>query len=114
MKMRDKDGRYPPGIHEKVSRVAQAGGKEPVKLSMAEMGTLGHLKHSGASKSPRWRYQSEAIRAMCVDCMGGEGPLDAKGEIERCTSVGCPLWPYRFGKGPEAASVRDRLIEEDG
>lgn len=36
-----------------------------------------------------------AIRAMCVNCMGGY-----VAEIARCTSKGCPLHPFRMGKNP--------------
>jgi hypothetical protein len=36
-----------------------------------------------------------AIRAFCVTCMGG-----MIAEIGRCTSTGCPLYPFRLGQNP--------------
>jgi hypothetical protein len=36
-----------------------------------------------------------AIRAMCVSCMGG-----MIAEVRRCTSLGCPLYPFRTGENP--------------
>lgn len=44
-----------------------------------------------------------AIRAFCIECMGGY--VD---EIERCTAPRCPLFPYRYGKDP-ARSERERV-----
>lgn len=35
----------------------------------------------------------KAIRAKCVECMGGY-----IAEISRCTSTLCPLYPLRMGK----------------
>jgi hypothetical protein len=104
MKKRDSGGRYPESIYVKVSRLASGRSAEPVKLSRGEMRTLGHVTQEGGQRSIY-----AAVRGMCVDCMGGAGPQDAKGEIERCTSVGCPLWPFRFGKRIETVSAR--LIE---
>jgi len=37
----------------------------------------------------------KAIRANCVDCMGGQMKL-----VKHCDLRGCPLWPYRLGKNP--------------
>lgn len=33
-----------------------------------------------------------AIKAFCVDCLGGQAKL-----VKGCTSKNCPLWPYRTG-----------------
>ena len=33
-----------------------------------------------------------AIKAFCVDCLGGQPKL-----VKGCTSKNCPLWPYRTG-----------------
>jgi hypothetical protein len=38
----------------------------------------------------------EAIRAKCVDCVGGEFS-----RITNCTITKCALFPYRHGKMPE-------------
>lgn len=42
----------------------------------------------------------KAIRAFCMDCMGGSKTAE-QGSIGSCRSKGrCPLWPFRFGKNP--------------
>ena len=33
-----------------------------------------------------------AIKASCVDCLGGQPKL-----VKGCTSKNCPLYPYRTG-----------------
>lgn len=33
-----------------------------------------------------------AIKAFCVDCLGGQPKL-----VKGCISKNCPLWPYRTG-----------------
>lgn len=33
-----------------------------------------------------------AIKAFCVDCLGGQPKL-----VKGCTSKNCPLYPYRTG-----------------
>jgi hypothetical protein len=104
MKSRDSQNQYDHDIQAKVSRLATGRSKEPVRLSKDEMRTLGHVTPEGGQRSIY-----AAVRSMCVDCMGGAGPQDAKGEIERCTSVGCPLWPFRFGK--RLGTVAKRLME---
>ncbi len=43
-----------------------------------------------------------AIRAMCVECMGG-----MIAEVNRCTSDGCALHPFRLGKNPFHALSKD-------
>lgn len=37
----------------------------------------------------------KAIRAFCMECCGGRSA-----DVRDCTSVGCPLKPFRFGKNP--------------
>ena len=37
----------------------------------------------------------KAIRAMCIECMGG-----MIAEVDRCTSKGCALYPFRKGENP--------------
>ncbi len=32
----------------------------------------------------------QAIKAMCIECMGMD-----RGEVARCTSYACPLWHFR-------------------
>lgn len=90
MKGRDGSNLYPPGIAEKVRAAGLDRSRTPVVLSEAELRTLGHTKQSAA----------RAIRRMCVDCFGGEGSQAAKADIAGCLSVGCPIWPFRFGRSP--------------
>jgi hypothetical protein len=90
MKRRNGGNEYPPTIQEKVRAAARDGGKTPVSLSEQELRTLGHVKKSAA----------RAIRELCVDCHGGESPQSAKADIAGCLSVGCAVWPFRFGRSP--------------
>lgn len=41
-------------------------------------------------------YRSKAIRLKCLECSG-----DNQAEVRRCHLFMCPLWPFRFGTGPE-------------
>lgn len=90
MKGRDATNAYPASIQDKVRAAARSGGTEPVSLDEGELRTLGHVKKPAA----------RAIREHCIDCQGGTGPQSAKALIAGCTSVGCPLWPFRFGRSP--------------
>lgn len=42
--------------------------------------------------------RKNAIRAMCVECMGG-----MVYEVAKCTSTRCPLWAFRMGENPNDA-----------
>jgi hypothetical protein len=42
--------------------------------------------------------QGEAIRAKCLDCMGGSAR-----EVLLCVAVNCRSWPFRMGKNPYRA-----------
>jgi hypothetical protein len=90
MKGRDGYNVYPASIQQKVRAAARSGSREPVRLSDGELRTLGHVKQSAA----------RAIRRLCIDCLGGEGPQSAKADIAGCLSVGCAVWPFRFGRSP--------------
>ena len=41
----------------------------------------------------------KAIRAKCLDCVGGSSP-----EVKSCKMPGCTLHPYRFGRKPTASA----------
>ena len=60
----------------------------------------------------------KAIKAFCVDCMGGQVTY-----VKDCTSINCPLYEFRFGKNPyntrqltdeqrQAASERMKKVAE--
>lgn len=60
----------------------------------------------------------KAIKAFCVDCMGGQVTY-----VKDCTSTNCPLYKFRFGKNPyntrqltdeqrQAASERMKKVAE--
>lgn len=54
----------------------------------------------------------KAIRAFCMDCMGGSKTAD-QGSIAACPSKGrCPLWPFRYGKNPFFESAPRVLTDE--
>lgn len=41
---------------------------------------------------------AKAIRTYCIDCGGGVTTT-----VRDCNLERCPLFPYRFGKNPQAA-----------
>lgn len=43
----------------------------------------------------RNKSKAPAIRAKCVRCMGGQPAL-----VRECSSLNCPLWPFRMGTNP--------------
>ena len=49
----------------------------------------------------------QAIRAMCLDCCGGQLV-----EVRECPASSCPLWPYRFGKHPGKARESEEVERE--
>lgn len=51
---------------------------------------------------------TKAIRAFCLECMGG-----SRKEVAGCESRGCPLRPYRFGKNPARAGIGGRPGPKD-
>jgi hypothetical protein len=38
-----------------------------------------------------------AVRLHCVECCGG-----SSNEVRHCSATSCPLWPFRFGRRPNA------------
>lgn len=48
-----------------------------------------------------------AIRLKCVDCMGGQ-----EGEIRRCATLDCGLWPWRCGTLKKTKRWSDEVVEE--
>jgi hypothetical protein len=97
MKGRDGANSYPASIQAKVRAAARDTSKAPVELDDRELRALGHVKKSAA----------RAIRALCIDCHGGETPQSAKADIAGCLSVGCAVWPFRFGRSPYHGSRAD-------
>ena len=51
----------------------------------------------GYLKALRGRSMAAAIKAFCFECVGW-----SRKEVERCTSVACPLYPYRPFKAAPA------------
>ena len=60
-------------------------GRDPRKMSNAELTALGHKPCSPLA----------ALRARCVDCCA-----DFHSEVRKCVAVDCPAWPFRMGKNP--------------
>jgi hypothetical protein len=56
--------------------------------------TPANLKRFGIARISR----GDAIRAMCLQCMGG-----SSNDVKLCVSSPCPLWPFRLGTDPFAA-----------
>ena len=42
----------------------------------------------------------KAMRKKCLDCCYGQVK-----EVRLCQAVECALWPYRFGRRPDKATV---------
>lgn len=38
--------------------------------------------------------RAQAVRRFCLQCMGGDSI-----DVRYCTTLECPLWPYRLGRG---------------
>jgi len=47
-------------------------------------------------KALRGKSKAAAIKAHCLECAGWRPT-----EVARCTSLGCPLFPYRPYKGKQ-------------
>jgi hypothetical protein len=48
----------------------------------------------------------DAIRGFCIECSGG-----SPAEVRKCTTMKCPLWPFRMNSNPFHARAKQR---EDG
>lgn len=57
------------------------------------------------------RGRAHAIRYFCIECMGFAPMLP-----KSCTSITCPLFPYRSGPGstPDFGAYEGRYKVEDG
>lgn len=60
-------------------------GRDPRELSVPEFNQLGHSK----------RPVLQVIRERCLDCC-----VSQVGEVRKCVSRTCALWPYRMGTNP--------------
>ena len=60
-------------------------GRHPKDLTKADLEAAGLKKRVGL----------KAIRAACLDCCAGN-----QGEVRKCVSTNCPLWPLRMGTNP--------------
>ena len=72
----------------------------PKTIPFKELRT--HIRESIAGDDPienkyraRIKNRATAIRAMCVVCQGGDVYT-----IKECSSITCPLYPFRMGKDP--------------
>ena len=70
-------------------------GRDPRKMSVAELTALGHHPRSPLA----------ALRARCVDCCA-----DFHSEVRKCVAVNCPAWPFRLGKNPYC---KGRVLTEE-
>ena len=60
-------------------------GRMPSDFTEEEFAALGH------KKTPLLKV----IRSKCLDCCG-----DQPGEVRKCISSDCVMWPYRMGSNP--------------
>lgn len=60
----------------------------------------------------RRRYPGEcanaatAIRSHCIECCGY-----STDEVEKCTAPACWLYPWRFGRNPNASARRGKDVD---
>ena len=45
--------------------------------------------------------RTRAIRLQCIECMGFQVGL-----VNSCNNEGCPLWPFRTGRGQQHTSAK--------
>lgn len=83
MKRRNGANKYPPDIQSEVEAACREN--RSIELPASSLEKLGHHKRSVL----------KAVRENCLDCCG-----DNRAEVRRCTSAGCSLWVYRFGRNP--------------
>lgn len=109
----------PPPVIRRVRPAPSAVAAEPVKIiePAAEEAIepddegMDSAERSGRAASSRTDYDAvvqkfrnnatnrkNAIRAKCVECMGG-----MVYEVAKCTSKDCPLWEFRMGENPNDA-----------
>jgi len=58
-----------------------------------------------AHEGRRYGSRFQAIRRYCLWCCCGQAK-----EVELCASVGCALWPHRFGMRSETAEKRGKCV----
>lgn len=51
--------------------------------------------------------KSRAMRELCLECMVGQ-----RKEIEICTALACPLYPFRLGENPFAGRSVKAYIDD--
>ena len=67
-------------------------GRDPRELTTEELRGLGHESTAVL----------RVIRERCLDCCAEQAS-----EVRKCTSVGCPSWPFWMGTNPWRASVSE-------
>jgi len=55
-------------------------------------------KLRGGLASRKRLTRAKAIRCKCLECSCGQVV-----EVRECHIKGCPLWPYRMGRGEQRA-----------
>lgn len=55
------------------------------------------------------RRPLKAIRAFCLECVGG-----SRKKVAQCTARTCKVYPYRFGKDPFHAKAGKKIREKVG
>ena len=69
--------------HANVEGEAAQIGRDPRKMTEAELNAVGHFK----------RPLLNAIRQNCTECCAG-----AIAEVRRCRIIACPMWPYGWAQ----------------
>lgn len=71
--------------HQELHPDGTPQGRDPRKMGSDDMQAIGLERVS----------RGDAIRAKCIDCMGGNSA-----EVRRCGDKACALWPFRMGTDP--------------
>lgn len=82
------------------------GGMDP---KVVPSSIIKHVLNCSVSDSPamykslqRVKNANTGIRAKCITCMGGQPNY-----VRSCSSITCPLWPFRMGGNPFYGRLTD-------
>ena len=88
-----KPDNFPKGSNKLLERnkYGHSIGKNPLSTGVNSLKNAGHTSMSAP----------KIMRKKCLDCCDFQ-----VGEVRKCVSTDCALWPYRMGKNPFLAHKR--------
>jgi hypothetical protein len=89
------------------------GGKDPAEVPRGDLDVILGLHNDGAEPEEieykeRVKNPVSAVRAFCVQCMGGSVAY-----VTDCTAVTCMLWPFRMGHNAFYGKLSDTESEAE-